>query len=872
MKYLRCLVPLLLLNFASAQVAVKPTDIKPLLQNQVVGRATSGSGAGEALTFAGTTGEVTVTFGTGTVTSSLPTALNFTGKTITGGTFTGGAFPAASTLTFGTHLTGTSYNGSAPVTIATDATSANTVSTIVARDGSGNFSAGTITANITGNISGTAPAGTLTGTALASNVVVKYEVATIAALKAISVTAMTTNAGVNVLGYYAAGDGGGGVYYYDSTSSATDNGGTVIAPTVGSGRWLLNYKNVVSVKQFGAKGDGVTNDTTCVQNALNLCRALNNNTNLTTTLEINFPTGYYCVQNLNLYTKTAVRLRGPGIWNRNRVAGAVLQPFDGTEAHLLRVGYYNSGTENPTTNDYFASAISIDGLNFSGATSISGTPVDRSLTDALLVFDAANCIDVKNVQFWHGTCRAVRIKNCWEHRWENIRVDAMGNWATSLFKVDNIYSGGGNNSAMMFDSFFWETCRGTLFETAGITNSDFQFHNWNVEWGLGGTVINNFATDVDTYVPLLLLPGLSASQFTNFVTTNLGYLYDNYAGVKYSYDAVFEFGSQCFGNLVNGLAVLQSKKIAAVSTASDITYCELTVKNVTMGYPVTGFIDVYYRFRCKSGIRADRIEFGGIAGKALSISLDRINSNPPLLGYVPATELCAYRNDWGNGFAYDTSSLWHNRQVFLADKTLGGSQHLIAVFPSSVLSLVRTNIRFRIRVKALGDSTAVPGLLVVYTDSTTDTFDFPTATDTTNFKWLDFTLEKRYFDGGTGKTISYIGVIRGFTSGTKDGSFYFDGVVIEPTYLDNATTVKSSRVTTGLIGAGSTALVTLTWGTSFADANYTVSASVEDSTATSLSLSVVHVETKTASAVTVRVINNAVGSLTGTLNVIAIHD
>lgn len=48
-------------------------------------------------------------------------------------------------LTFGAHLTGGPYNGTAPATIATDATSANTASTIVARDASGNFSAGSIT-------------------------------------------------------------------------------------------------------------------------------------------------------------------------------------------------------------------------------------------------------------------------------------------------------------------------------------------------------------------------------------------------------------------------------------------------------------------------------------------------------------------------------------------------------------------------------------------------------------------------------------------------------------------------------------------------------------------------------------------------------
>lgn len=59
-------------------------------------------------------------------------------------------------LTFGTHLTGGSFDGSSDVTLATDATNLNTASTIVARDASGNFVAGTISANLTGNASGTA--------------------------------------------------------------------------------------------------------------------------------------------------------------------------------------------------------------------------------------------------------------------------------------------------------------------------------------------------------------------------------------------------------------------------------------------------------------------------------------------------------------------------------------------------------------------------------------------------------------------------------------------------------------------------------------------------------------------------------------------
>jgi hypothetical protein len=94
----------------------------------------------------------------------------------------------------------------------------------------------------------------------------------VAALKALTVSGITDGQLYITRGYYSDNDGGQGTYIYDTASAATDDGGTVISPTAGSGRFLLQYGSELSVKQFGAKGDNVADDTTAIQNCMNAGR------------------------------------------------------------------------------------------------------------------------------------------------------------------------------------------------------------------------------------------------------------------------------------------------------------------------------------------------------------------------------------------------------------------------------------------------------------------------------------------------------------------------------------------------------------------------------------------------------------------------
>lgn len=170
-----------------------------------------------------------------------------------------------------------------------------------------------------GNLLGFAANGTIQFyplSALIFPTVAPMQASSIAALKAVVTVGLPNGYQIPVSGYYAPNDGGGGTYVWNSTSTAADNGGTIIQATgITTGRWLLQYSDVINVRWFGAKGDHATDDTAAIQAAINAV-----GTNLAGGYIVYLPPGVYLTTSTLTVGARRITIRGAGPQGSNATA------------------------------------------------------------------------------------------------------------------------------------------------------------------------------------------------------------------------------------------------------------------------------------------------------------------------------------------------------------------------------------------------------------------------------------------------------------------------------------------------------------------------------------------------------------------------
>lgn len=137
---------------------------------------------------------------------------------------------------------------------------------------------------------------------------------------------------VFVKGYRGDNDGGGGSFYH-STGPATTNLGTVFKCLSG-GYWIRAFSGEINVKWFGARGDGISDDTAAIRSAVEA----GNDPSLGGF--VFFPAGRYAISHTISNQGSRLNLRGSGraFQNGGKPTNGTVLLFTGDNTPILELG------------------------------------------------------------------------------------------------------------------------------------------------------------------------------------------------------------------------------------------------------------------------------------------------------------------------------------------------------------------------------------------------------------------------------------------------------------------------------------------------------------------------------------------------------
>ncbi|MGG3651366.1 BppU family phage baseplate upper protein [Bacillus pseudomycoides] len=289
-------------------------------------------------------------------------------------------------------------------------------------------------------------------------------------------------------------------------------------------------KNMVSVLSFGAKGDGVTDDTNAIQKALDLAKTLGS-------VEVIIPNGTYCItkylvvyKNTNIkMQKKTILLRGHGGgFFKNGNKGDVFTGYD---------GHGNITIEGGT----------LDGnvLNYNYGFNHTGWARGRSLTFRDITFK-----DVINAHFMDiNACDGVLIENCRFLGYKDITADQSRLFSEAIqianhtqlgYNEFGAWDGEPSKNVTVKDCYFGSSGTAGMGPVAtGVGNHGSVYDLYN-----SGIYVVNCVFDDMTYA------GVRAMKFIDTRVENC--IFNNcQRGIFFSnIDGTSESGKDRFGNVI----------------------------------------------------------------------------------------------------------------------------------------------------------------------------------------------------------------------------------------------------------------------------------------------------------------------------------
>lgn len=345
-----------------------------------------------------------------------------------------------------------------------------------------------------------------------------YQVNGLADLKAVDVAVAFDGLSVIMLGYAEPGDGGGGRFIYDATSTAGDDGGTVIAPNGGGGRWIRTITSgLYSVLWFGAVNNAFVDSSAAVLSTIRAVETVTQGV-------VYFPTGNYRI------SRNQIATTGSNLYLQGSGSGAVFINVIGTTGDAITfTGGGRVGIRDLTIQQFDQTQTAGALVRFTGCQQIEG--LNLNLLDGFGALRLDGCLDA----FFLNVFGEAGVSwSGYKAGSYSLKMTALGIQPCSNVRFSNCTFRGNTSNFFLSTSMLIDSLDGAMFSTCG-----FGFCRIGISMVPATTSIN--------------LTGLQLVNFSIDTVTD----YFAYFDTPGSYTGVFGghkfVGGYCYNSTTNGI-------------------------------------------------------------------------------------------------------------------------------------------------------------------------------------------------------------------------------------------------------------------------------------------------------------------------------